>query len=104
MEDIITTAQVILQIFGAIAIIGGGWHYINEWLKPKKTMKEKVKAMEDRLHNGNKRFDRIEATLNAQSILLIEISNHLITGNDKDALKQKANELLKTITKSEKEE
>ena len=104
MEDFITAGQVILQIFGAIAIVGGGWHYITEWQKPKKTLAEKVKTMEDRLHNGNKRFDRIEETLNAQSILLIEISNHLITGNDKDALKEKANDLLKTITKGEKEE
>ena len=101
MNDILTTGQVILQFFGAVAIIGGGWKVIAEWLKPNKELKEKVHEMDDRLNDGQNKFDKIEKTLNAQSVLLIEISNHLITGNDKDALKKKSDELLDVITKGE---
>lgn len=101
MNDILTAGQVILQAFGAIAIIGGGWKVIAEWLKPNKEIKEKVRDMEKRLDDGQDKFDRIEKTLNAQSVLLIEISNHLITGNDKEALKKKSDELLEVITKGE---
>ena len=101
MENMTVTIETILQVFGAIAIIGGGWKYIMEWIRPNKELTEKVHGVENKLGNDNKRLNKIEKTLNAQSILLIEISNHLITGNDKDKLKEKADDLLECITKVE---
>lgn len=102
-EELVITVQVMLQVFGALAVIWGGWKCISEFLKPHKELQKKVDAMERNQNKDYKRLNRIEATQNAQSILLIEIANHLVTGNDKDKLKQKADDLLECITKGEME-
>lgn len=101
MEDFVTTGQVILQIFGALVIIGGGLRYISDWLKPHKEIVQKVNSMEKKQDEDYKRLNKIENTLNAQSALLIEISNHLINGDHKDRLQTKSDELFQCITKGE---
>lgn len=99
IQNLGVTVETILAAFGAVAVIGGGWKYIMEWIRPNKELAEQVKSVQDKLGNDNKRLNKIEQTQNAQSILLIEIANHLITGNDKDKLKQKADDLLECITR-----
>lgn len=102
VENLGVTLETILAAFGAIAVIGGGWKYLMEWIRPNKELTERVTSVENKLGNDNKRLNKIEETLNAQSILLIEMSNHLITGNDTEKLKEKADDLLEVITKSSK--
>lgn len=101
MEDFVTAGQVILQVFGALVIIGGGLRYISDWMKPHKEFEQKVISMEKKQNEDYKRLNKIEKTLNAQSALLIEISNHLINGNHKDRLQAKSDELFECITKGE---
>ena len=106
MEEIINVTiafRVMLEVFGAIAVIGTGIKFISDWVKPHKDLEKKVNVMEQNQNKDYKRLNRIEATQNAQSILLIEIANHLVTGNDKEKLKQKADDLLECITKGETE-
>ena len=102
-EELVITVQVILQICGALAVVWGGWKCITEFLKPHKDLEQKVNTMAQNQNKEYKRLNRIEAVQNAQSILLIEIANHLVTGNDKDKLKKKADDLLECITRGEME-
>jgi len=106
MDEILNVAiafRVMLEVFGAIAVIGTGIKIISDWTKPQKELKQRVNTMELNQNKDYKRLNRIEVTQNAQSILLIEIANHLVTGNDKDKLKEKADDLLECITKGEME-
>ena len=104
LTNVVIAFRVMLEAFGAIAVIGAGIKIISDWLKPHKELERKVDTMERNQNKDYKRLNRIEATQNAQSILLIEIANHLVTGNDKDKLKQKADDLLECITKGEMED
>ena len=102
-EELVITVQVILQVFGALAVVWGGWKCISEFQKPHKELEKKVSTMELNQNKDYKRLNRIEAVQNAQSILLIEIANHLVNGDDKEKLQKKADDLLECITKSEME-
>ena len=62
--------------------------------------------MEAKLDNDNKRFKEIESnykelkdTINQQNKLLIQIADHLITGNDVDELKRQRDKLLDHVIK-----
>lgn len=102
-NDAVTAFQFILQAFGAIAIIGGGWKYIADMMKPHKELEQRVEKIESNQNKDYKRLHKMEQIQNAQSILLIEIANHLITGNDKEKLKRKADDLFECITRSEEQ-
>lgn len=104
MEHIHITIQTILSFFGAVAIIGGGIKIIAEATSPFKAMKKRIDEQDEKLDNDNRRLKEIDenykelkATLNANSKLLIQIADHLITGNDVDKLKQKRDDLISHV-------
>lgn len=96
--------EAILEFFGVVAIIGGGLKIIFEATKPFKALNKRMNDMDMKLDNDNKRFKELEQgqkelknTVNAQSKLLIQIADHLITGNDVDKLKKKRDELVEHV-------
>lgn len=104
MENLNITFQTILAFFGAVAIIGGGLKLIIEATTPFKKMVQRQNDMEAKLDNDNKRFKEVEKnykdlkdTINQQNKLLIQIADHLITGNDVDKLKKQRDKLLEHV-------
>ena len=96
-NDISTAGMVILAFFGALAVIGTGIKVIKEWIDPMKEQDERIAENEKRIEqieNDSKRANRI---LSAQSKLLIEISTHMITGNDIEKLTKKRDDLTNVI-------
>lgn len=96
--------EAILEFFGAVAIIGGGLKIILEATKPFKAIEKHLDETDMKLDNDNKRFKEIERgqkeikeTVTAQSKLLIQIADHLITGNDTDKLKTCRDDLVNKL-------
>lgn len=96
-NDITITAGVILALFGAITIIGNGISVISNWLKPMKKIEERVTANEQDIEKIKEDDEKINHILSAQSRLLIEMTTHMITGNDIEELKRKRDELTDAI-------
>lgn len=105
-ENLITTGKTILEIFGAIAIIGGGANWIFKLFDPFKDLKKKVGEHSSTLAEDRNTLKEIQATLGRierqngiQSWALLETMNHLITGNDIDKLKDRRDDLLENLTR-----
>lgn len=109
MADIIKEISIndLLQLFGMIAIIGGGMKYIVSLLDPFRKLKAEVGAIKDyltkdkqRLDEGeekmkaiDKKIERQDKALAVIGLAVSEMINHQITGNDVDALKKRQSEL-----------
>ena len=107
MDNITITFNTILQLFGAIAVIGGGVKILVGMFNPFRELKSEVDKMREKLHNdderllkGDKRLEEIDKRLDAQDealamlgLSLSELMNHMLTGNDADALKKRQEEL-----------
>lgn len=96
-NNIVITAGVILAFFGAITIIGNGIKVIKEWWDPVAKLAERTEILEQRADATDEKYEQLKKVINAQSKLLIEMTNHLITGNDIDKLKEKRDELTDTM-------
>lgn len=94
MENIEITYNTILQIFGAIAVIGGGIKIIVSALSPYRDIKDKVKKQAEKIAGVESALVRIEESQKVQGKALMELLNHIITGNDIDKLKERHDELV----------
>ena len=95
-ENIVITVGTVLAVFGGIKIISDGIKAIGDLL-PMAKLTERCDKLEQRANDTDEKFERLEEVINAQSRLLIEITNHMITGNDVDKLKEKRDELTDAI-------
>ena len=109
MADIIKEISIndLLQLFGMIAIIGGGMKYLVSLLDPFRKLKSEVGAIKDyltkdkqRLDEGDEKMKAIDRKIERQDkalavigLAVSEMINHQITGNDVDALKKRQSEL-----------
>lgn len=94
MENIEITFNTILQLFGAIAVLGGGIKIIVSAISPYRDLKERMKKAETKSEGIDQSLKRIEDAQKIQGKALMELLNHIITGNDIDALKEKYDELV----------
>lgn len=94
MGNIEITYNTILQIFGAIAVIGGGIKIIITALSPYRDLKEKVKKQAEKIKGVESALERIEESQRVQGKALMELLNHIITGNDIDKLKERHEDLV----------
>lgn len=94
MENIEITFNTILQLFGAIAVLGGGIKIIVSALSPFRDLKERMKKVESRTQGVEQALNRIEDAQKLQGRALMELLNHIITGNDIEALKDRYDELV----------
>lgn len=94
MENIEITFNTILQLFGAIAVLGGGIKIIVSAISPYRDLKERMKKAETKEERIDQSLKRIEDAQKIQGKALMELLNHIITGNDIDALKEKYDELV----------
>lgn len=98
------TFDAILEFFGIVAVIGGGLKIILEATKPFKQIQAHMNEVDMKLDNDNKRFKELEKQykdlkniINVQNKLLIQIADHLISGNDTDKLEEKKNDLVNML-------
>lgn len=94
MENIEITFNTILQLFGAIAVLGGGIKIIISALSPYRDLKERMKKTESKTQGVEQALNRIEDAQKIQGRALMELLNHMITGNDIEALKDRYDELV----------
>lgn len=94
MENIEITFNTILQLFGAIAVLGGGIKIIVSALSPYRDLKERMKKAESKTQGVEQALNRIEDAQKIQGRALMELLNHIITGNDIEALKDRYDELV----------
>ena len=94
MTNIEITYNTILQIFGAIAVIGGGIKIIVTAFSPYRDIKEKVKKQAEKIAGVESSLERIEESQRVQGKALMELLNHIITGNDIEKLKERHDELV----------
>ena len=92
-NNIVITGGVILAFFGAVSIVGAGVKVIKEWVNPVAKLSERTDKLEQRADKTDEEYEKLKKVINAQSSLLIEMTNHMLTGNDKDKLKEKRDEL-----------
>lgn len=91
-NNIVITIGTVLAVFGGIKIIADGIKAIGDLL-PMAKLNDRCEKLEQRVDETEENYDRLQKVINAQSRLLIEITNHMITGNDVEALKKKCEEL-----------
>ena len=94
MENIEITFNTILQLFGAIAVLGGGIKIIISAVSPYKDLKERMRKAESKMGEVSSALNRIEESQKIQGKALMELLNHTITGNDIEALKERYDELV----------
>lgn len=94
MENIEITFNTILQLFGAVAVIGGGIKVIISAFSPYKELKDKVKKQAEKIAGVESALERIEESQRVQGKALMELLNHIITGNDIDKLKERHDDLV----------
>lgn len=95
------TPENILAFFGAVTVIGGGVKYLAQLLSPFKELKDKLKRHDEMLHNDNERLKKQEQTqeeikeeLHLLGLSMMEIMNHMISGNDVDKLKERYKDMV----------
>ena len=109
--DIQVTIQTILQILGAVAIVGVGVNWIIKMFSPFTQLKKQVEEQEKKLARDKQALDDIHATLTKldrrmgiTSWAIIEIMNHEISGNDVNKLEKRRDDLMKDLTGKQLEE
>lgn len=101
LEHIVITWDTILAFFGAVAIIGGGIKVLAQLLNPFKELKDRLNKHDEMLHNDNERFKEQEKLLKEireenrlLGLSMMEIMNHMITGNDVNKLKERYQDMV----------
>lgn len=107
MDNVTITFNTLLQLFGAIAIVGGGVKILFALFSPWRDLKAKMERNKKEIYVTKNRLDKQDMKLNdidsrmekqdkAIAVIGLSISeliNHILTNNDKDKLKAKREEL-----------
>lgn len=97
-QEIVTAGTVLLAFFGGITIIGNGVKVIKEWINPVAKLSERTEKLEQRADETDEEYEHLKTVINSQSRLLIQMAEHMISGNDIEKLKEKRDELVNAIT------
>lgn len=86
MHEIIITWQVLLELLGAIIVIGGAGVVIKRWIKPFHDTKEKV-------GKHSEAIESLEKANKMQCKCMVALLDHEITGNSVNKLKEAKKDL-----------
>lgn len=100
MDDIFTTLQVLLAVFGGITVIGSAISYIYKLFGPVRKTTERLNNHDKMLEMDCRRFEKLEdlsSTNLEMNRLMIQtmlaLLNHEINGNDIAKLQARKEEL-----------
>ena len=96
-HDVAITIGCVLAVFGAINVIGNAVKIIKEWTDPLAKLSERTDELERRADKTDEQYERLKNVITAQSQLRIEMTNHMISGNDIEKLKEKRDDLTRTM-------
>lgn len=103
-QDLSITFQTLLAIFGSITAVVAGVSAIAKMFSPFKELKAMVEAHEERLKQGDEKFQKLDKDLFRQAQMereicksLMVMMNHEITGNSIEKLKVQYEELQKFL-------
>lgn len=88
LNDFQTFLGVAFVILGGIATLGKAHDVLKSWLKPSKTIEQRVTKVEAKLENDNKRLKSMEDGNKAICRGVLALLNHEITGNSIEKLKE----------------
>lgn len=99
------TLETLLATFGAIAIFGAGISWVAKLFDPFKELKKIVEGHTDMLSNDKGKLDNIEHSLERLEqqngviyATMLEMLNHMITGNDISRLEDHRDEIIDQLT------
>lgn len=100
------TLETLLAAFGAVAIFGAGVSWLAKLLDPFKELQKKVEEHTSMLGNDKGKLDNIENTLERLEqqngviySTMLEMLNHMITGNDISKLEEHRDDIIDQLTK-----
>lgn len=100
MDELTVTVKTLLWGLGAIITIGGAGTVIWRCFNPYRKIKEDIQKAEVKLNKDYERLEQIDVSLKNQSEtdkmvcrVLLNMLNHMITGNDISKLKDIQKEL-----------
>lgn len=107
MDNVTITFNTILQLFGAIAVVGGGVKIIISMFNPFKELKAEVERLkgkasgidgrlkdgDNKMHELDAKIDRLDEGMSIIGLAMCEMINHTVTGNDVDELKEQQKKL-----------
>jgi flagellar motor component MotA len=91
--DINSTLKTILEICGALAVLGGGIKAVAYMTNPFRSIKDKLTRHEQLFAHDKQAIEKLDERVTALGLAVSEIINHELTGNDIEALKQRQREL-----------
>jgi predicted nuclease with TOPRIM domain len=118
MDNITVTFNTILQLFGAIAVVGGGVKILVNLFNPFRNLKAEVEAIRgfldrdnQRLKEGDKRMkeldekiDKLDDAMSEVGLAMSELMEHMISGNDVDELRKRQKRLNEYFYKGKEKE
>lgn len=107
MENVTITFNTILQLFGAVAVVGGGVKVLVSLFNPFRELKSQVDFVKGKLANDYERLergdekmkeldekiDKLDEGMSLIGMSVSEMINHMATGNDIEELKRRKKEL-----------
>ena len=103
------TLETLLATFGAIAIFGAGISWVAKLFDPFKELKKVVEGHTEMLGNDKGKLDNIEHSLERLEqqngviyATMLEMLNHMISGNDISRLEEHRDDIIEQLTKKKK--
>lgn len=100
MEHILEVAQYIAVIGSAITVVIACGKFFAKLTGTLKHNSESIDKIDQKLKNDNERIEDLQKTSRHMCVLMVQLANHMITGNDVDNLKKTRDEILKYIEKA----
>ena len=99
-NQIVITVESVLWFCGAIVAIGGATAVISRWALPFRKLKERVESLENELTDlksyqnaDHKELQKIETGTEKICKCVLAITDHELTGNSVDKLRQAKDEM-----------
>lgn len=92
-EQVAWAVLVVIAFFAAIATVGKGVEYIARWRKPGHDVALEVAEHRTMLANDKRRIDSMEEALNLSLKAQMQLLQHGIHGNHKEAMQETYEEI-----------
>lgn len=94
MEHVLEVSQYIAVIGGAISVVVGVFKFFGKLTSTLNKNSDSIESINKKLQNDNERIEDLQKSTKHMCILMAQLSNHMITGNDVDELKKTRDNIL----------
>lgn len=89
------TIETLLAIAGGVVLLGNAGAIVYKWIRPALQIKEEVEELDRRTRNDYDSINELKGAIKRneevnklQLVVMLDILNHLIDGNDVDEMKE----------------